>query len=65
MSGIEHSVITVRETLSVDVIDEKGIAVMFLSADDTEYLVQLPFDEASGLAEMITIALTRVQPQRT
>jgi len=65
MSGTERSVITVWETLSVDVIKEKGIAVRLLGTDDTEYLVQLPFDEAGGLAEMITIALTTVKSQQT
>lgn len=65
MAESERLVITVRETLSVDVIIEKGIAVRLLGTDDTEYLVQLPFDEARGLADMITIALASVKPQQT
>jgi len=58
----ERFVITVRETLNVDVVEGKGIAIGLLATDGTEYLVQLPFGEASGLTEMITIALTTVQP---
>lgn len=48
MSESERSVITVREMLGVEVIKEKGIAIRILCTDDTEYIVQLPFDEASG-----------------
>lgn len=61
MSDGERNVITVRETLGADVVDGKGVAIRLLGSDDAEYLVQLPFDEASGLAEMITIALMKVQ----
>ncbi len=59
----ERTVITFQETLSVDVIKDEGIAIRLLGADSTGYLVQLPYDEASGLAEMITIALTTEKAQ--
>jgi hypothetical protein len=58
MSDGERRVITILRTLSADVIKEKGIAIRLLATDEIEYLVQLPFNEASGLTEMITIALT-------
>lgn len=65
MSDSERFVITVRETLSVDVVEGKGIAIRLLASDDAEYLVQLHVDEANGLNEMITIALGIENPVHT
>lgn len=59
MSDRESTVVTVQKSLSADVIKEKGIAVRFLGTDGSEYQVQLPFAEAHGLSEMITIALSQ------
>jgi hypothetical protein len=61
MAERERLVITVQETLSADVIKEKGIAVRLLGTDDIEYLVQLAFDEAHALTDVITIALATAE----
>lgn len=50
---------TIKEILSVELVTEKGLVIRFLSDQDEECVVQVPFREAHALADMIAIALSR------
>ena len=64
MTETAKTVVTVGEILSVDVIKGKGIGLNFLGIDGREHLLQVPIDEAYGLADMVELALTNLANSR-
>jgi hypothetical protein len=50
--------------LGVDLVDQMGVVVRLLSIDGVEHHIQIPSNEAHGLADMLAIAIARMpKPQ--